>query len=133
MPAGPIFGSDIMKISDIVDNISYRTKDIEIFNENYTISIFSYDEDLNVFDGILIKYVDYDNKKEVDNLINRYRPPVSGYSARIIILYNDNDIMIRDCRRNIYFGGLISDRVINRIMTFIRNPTEDNISRLLGR
>jgi len=85
------------------------------------------DEDLNLFDGIImIKTTD---KTQV-TILKRYRPLVSGYAARLLIMLHDNRIFVRDYRRRLTLDkplSKVSKSDIAKIITMLQNPTEDNI------
>ncbi|MEM2259148.1 MAG: N-6 DNA methylase [Candidatus Thermoplasmatota archaeon] len=113
---------------------SYTQKTIKISGKEYTLYIFSEDEDLNLFEGFL--YSELKDKNELSYFMTRYRAPVSGYVPRISLLFYGNQLIIKDYRRNKYIRktlGKINKSFISKIEKALSEPIEDNFNKLFDR
>jgi hypothetical protein len=112
----------------------YEPKEIKIRNKKYTLYVVPElsDEDLNVFDGIIV--VDNNNKREIRYIKTYYKPPVSGYSPRIAIIFSDEDLIIKDYRRNKYVIknlNEIDNEFINELKDILIHPSEEKIKNFI--
>ncbi|MEM4068142.1 MAG: Eco57I restriction-modification methylase domain-containing protein [Candidatus Micrarchaeaceae archaeon] len=113
---------------------SYTQKPIKISDKEYTLYIFSEDEDLNLFEGFL--FSELKDKSEVSYLISRYRVPVSGYVPRISLLFYGNQLLIKDYRRGKCIRktlGKINRPFISKIEKALSEPNETNFNKLFDR
>ncbi len=112
----------------------YEENEIEISGRNYPIHIFEKDEDINLFEGFL--FVETDKKAELSDLLN-YRPPVSGYTARIgIIIYRNEELIIKDYRANKQIRktiAKINNPFLKKLKKALEEPKSENISALFSR
>jgi hypothetical protein len=112
----------------------YRAKPIKISGKSYNLHLFSEDEDLNLFEGFL--FAEPKEKSELSYLISRYRAPVSGYVPRLsLLLYNDQ-LIIKDYRKNKYIRKTlrkINKTFISKLKKALLEPTETNFNKLFDR
>jgi hypothetical protein len=86
----------VMHMNEVKSFLSkFPSKNISIRNNTYEIYICYEDEDINLFEGVLLKKV---NKKELEKLL-RHKPPLSGYCLRFSILLYKNKYYITDHRQ----------------------------------
>ncbi|MEM3333217.1 MAG: hypothetical protein QW745_03295 [Thermoplasmata archaeon] len=112
----------------------YTQKPIKISDKQYTLHIFRKDEDLNLFEGFLV--AELKDKNELSHFISRYRPPVSGYVPRISLLFYEDQLLIKDHRRNKYIRktlGKINRPFISKIEKALSEPNESNFNKLFDR
>jgi len=118
----------------------YEVKSIKIEDKannkvyNYNLHIFSKDEDLNLFEGFLFGEVK--EKSELSRLISRYRAPVSGYVPRLSLLIYDNQLLIKDYRRNKLIRKTIkkiNQPFILKLKKALSEPNENNFNKLFDR
>ena len=118
----------------------YEVKSIEIEDKannkvyNYNLHIFSKDEDLNLFEGFL--FGEIKEKSELSYLISRYRAPVSGYVPRLSLLVYQDQLHIKDYRRNKFIRktvGKINKPFISKLNKALSEPNEDNFNKLFDR
>jgi hypothetical protein len=118
----------------------YEVKSIKIEDKannkvyNYNLHIFSKDEDLNLFEGFLFGEVK--EKSELSHLISRYRAPVSGYAPRLSLLIYDNQLLIKDYRRNKLIRKTIkkiNQPFILKLKKALSEPDENNFNKLFDR
>jgi hypothetical protein len=112
---------------------TYPVKHIKIQNNAYNLSIFSEDEDLNLFEGFLFEEID--NKSELSHLI-RYRTPVSGYVPRLSLLIHNNQLLIKDYRRNKFIRKTLEKTnkpFISKLKKALSEPNETNFNKLFDR
>ena len=89
------------------------------------------DEDLNLFDGITVLIEP--TPKELRR-IQRYRPPVSGYCLRLLIVLNDV-LMIKDfrVRRSLRLKlADVSEGFLSVVQSVLKDPSEENLCKLFG-
>lgn len=113
---------------------TYSVKSIKIQDKTYNLFIFSKDEDLNLFEGFL--FGEIDNKNELSHLISRYRPPVSGYVPRLSLLLYNNQLLIKDYRRNKFIRKTlqkINKPFISKLKKALLEPNENNFNKLFDR
>lgn len=114
---------------------TYPVKDnIKIQDKAYNLSIFSEDEDLNLFEGFL--FAEIDNKNELSHLISKYRAPVSGYVPRLSFLLYNNQLLIKDYRRNKLIRKTlekINKPFVSKLKKAISEPNENNLNKLFDR
>lgn len=113
---------------------TYPVKPIKIQDKVYNLSIFSEDEDLNLFEGFL--FAEIDNKNELSHLISKYQAPVSGYVPRLSFLLYNNQLLIKDYRRNKLIRKTlekINKPFISKLKKAISEPNENNLSKLFDR
>lgn len=125
--------SEIEKII-LKDIKTYPAKPIKIQDKAYNLSIFSEDEDLNLFEGFL--FGEIDNKSELSHLISKYRAPVSGYVPRISLLLYGNQLLIKDYRRNKFIRKTlekINKPFISKLKKALSEPNENNFNKLFDR
>jgi len=114
----------------------YSVKEIKISDKKYPLYILPQfcDEDLNIFEGFL--FVEAENKSEVSYLKNKYRPPVSGYTPRLgMVFYNDH-LLIKDYRRNkhiIKTFRKINKTFLGKLKKALSKPNEESFSKLFDR
>lgn len=112
----------------------YEEDGIEISGRNYPVHIFVKDEDINLFEGFL--FAEADKKPELSDLLN-YRPPVSGYVGRIgIIIYRNEEVIIKDYRANKQIRktiAKINDPFLKKLKKALEEPKSENISALFSR
>ena len=58
---------------------------IDINGKDHSLYIFSQDEEINVFDGIL--FLETNNETDINYLIKRYRPLSTGYRSKVDLCY----------------------------------------------
>ena len=93
-------------IKELLAKRYLKKKIMEIRNRKYPLYVIPElcDEDINVYDGILI--AECKDKREFNYLKNWYKPPVSGYAPRFgVISYKDMRI-IKDFRTGKYLNSL---------------------------
>jgi len=112
----------------------YEKNEMEISGRNYPVHIFEKDEDINLFEGLL--FAEADKKAELSDLLN-YRPPVSGYTARFgIIIYRNEELIIKDYRANKQIRktiAKINDPFLKKLKKALEEPKSENISALFSR
>jgi len=112
----------------------YPTRSIRISDKEFSIYIFSQDEDLNLFEGFLLAEVK--DKTELSYLISRYRSPVSGYVPRLSLLFYKNLFLIKDYRSNKYIRKTlekINRPFISKLKKALSEPNESNFHQLFDR
>jgi len=114
----------------------YQIKEIKILNKKYPLYIIPElcDEDLNIFEGFL--FVEAENKSEVSYLKTKYKPPVSGYTPRLGIIFYDGHLLIKDYRRNRHIIKTlkkINKTFLNKLKKAFSEPKEENLSKLFDR
>jgi len=114
----------------------YKVKEIKIFDKKYPLYILPQfcDEDLNIFEGLL--FVEAENRSEVSYLKNKYRPPVSGYTPRLGIIFYNGHLLIKDYRRNrhiIKTFRKINKTFLNKLKKALSEPGEENFNKLFDR
>ncbi|ASJ11127.1 hypothetical protein A3L12_07355 [Thermococcus sp. P6] len=121
---------------DILRRIEkFERKEIEISGKNYPVYIFEKDEDINLFDGIL--FAETDDKRELSSLLN-YKPPVSGYAARLgIIVYRGEEVIIKDYRaKDKYIRktiAKINKLFLKKLYKALEEPSPKNFEELFNR
>ena len=120
---------------DIERNLKkYEVDKIEISGRNYPIYIFEKDEDINLFEGFL--FAEADTKAELSDLLN-YKPPVSGYTARLgIIIYKNKELIVRDYRADKLIRKTITKinhPFLKKLKKVLEEPKSENISALFNR
>ena len=112
-----------------------KVKDIEIGNKKYDLYVVPdlCDEDINLYEGFL--FVKTKDKKEVTYLKIRYRSPLDGYAPRLaFIIYKSDYLLVKDYRRNKYIIKTLKNMdnsFIKDLINLIRDPTEDNIKKVV--
>ncbi len=114
----------------------YKSKTIRIFNKGYTLYVVPElcDEDINVFEGFLLAEVE--SKEELTNLRSKYRPPVSGYTPRIGLIFYDGHLLIKDYRRDKHIVKTlrkINKTFINKLKKALTQATRENLEKLFDR
>jgi len=120
---------------DIVKRLEkFKREDIEIYGKKYPIYIFRKREKTNRFDGFL--FGETDSKDELNKILN-YKPPLSGYVARIgLIIYKKEELIIKDfyadrpIRKTI---SKINDPFLKKLKKALEEPKSENISALFSR
>jgi len=124
---------DIIKIIDRAIK-NYSVKPIKIQDKVYNLHIFSKDEDINLFEGFLFSEVK--EKSELSYLTSRYRAPVSGYVPRLCLLVYNDQILIKDYRRNKLIRKTIekiNQPFISKLNKALSEPNENNFNKLFDR
>lgn len=111
----------------------HRIKTIRIANREYTLSIFSEDEDINIFDGFL--FAEIGDESELTQL-KKYRAPVSGYAMRMgLFLYKDK-FLIKDYRQNRHILKTIrkvNNTFLKKLRKALAEPDKDTFNKLFDR
>jgi len=113
---------------------NYRCKPIKISGKKYDLSIFYENEDLNLFEGFLFSEIK--EKRELSHLISRYRALVSGYVPRLSLLLYNNQLIIKDYRRNRFIRKTlekINKPFISKLKKALAEPNEKNFGKLFDR
>lgn len=125
---------DMLKITLEKGLTDYRVKPIKLSGKNYNLHIFSEDEDLNLFEGFL--FAEPKEKSELSYLISRYRAPVSGYVPRLsLLLYNDQ-LILKDYRKNKFIRKTlrkVNKTFISKLKKALEEPAESNFDKLFDR
>jgi len=126
----------IEEIIKIIDRAikNYSVKTIKIQDKVYNLNIFSKDEDINLFEGFLFSEVK--EKSELSYLTSRYRAPVSGYVPRLCLLVYDDQLLIKDYRRNKLIRKTIekiNQPFISKLNKALSEPNENNFNKLFDR
>ncbi|MEM4161107.1 MAG: hypothetical protein QW531_03915 [Thermoplasmata archaeon] len=111
----------------------YKKETLEIEGKEYETCIFYEDEALNLFEGFL--FTEVKEKSELLNIL-RYKPPVSGYAVRVSVILYENQLHIKDFRRNRYLRRTIekiNKQFISKLKEMLENPTETNLSKVFDR
>jgi hypothetical protein len=112
----------------------YPSKPVKISGKEYNLSVFSEDDDLNVFEGFL--FAEVKERSEWSYFKNRYYPPVSGYAPRLgIIIYNER-LLVKDYRTNKHILktlGKINQTFLSKVKKALSQPTKENFSKLFDR
>ncbi|MEM3445244.1 MAG: hypothetical protein QW115_04675, partial [Thermoplasmata archaeon] len=127
-----------MKIKEIKKEMEgilekYKKETLEIEGKEYETCIFYEDEALNLFEGFL--FTEVKEKSELLNIL-RYKPPVSGYAVRVSVILYENQLYIKDFRRNRYLRRTIekiNKQFISKLKEMLENPTETNLSNVFDR
>jgi len=124
------------EIEKIIDRAikNYSVKPIKIHDKVYNLHLFSKDEDINLFEGFLFGEVK--EKSELSQLTSRYRAPVSGYVPRLCLLVYDNQLLIKDYRRNKLIRKTIekiNQPFISKLNKALSEPNENNFNKLFDR
>jgi len=112
----------------------YPLKSIRIEDKNYNLYIFSEDEDINLFEGFLFSKIEV--KNELSYLIHRYRVPISGYTPRLSLLIFNEQLIIKDHRRNKLIRktiNKINQSFVSKLKKALSEPNEDNFNKLFDR
>jgi len=114
----------------------YDIKEIKISNKKYSLYIVPElcDEDLNIFEGFL--FIETESRNEVSYLKTKYRPPVSGYTPRLGIIFYDGHLLIKDYRRNRHIIKTlkkINKTFLTKLKKALSEPKEENLSELFDR
>ena len=86
------------------------------------------DEDLNVFDGFLL--VKTEDRREFFYFKTWYKPPVSGYTPRLVFIFCDDYLLIKDYRKNKYnIKNLkkINKTFLSKLKKILNKPDEENL------
>jgi hypothetical protein len=112
----------------------YRVKPVKMSGKNYNLHVFFEDEDLNLFEGFL--FAEPEEKSELSYLISRYRAPVSGYVPRLSLLFYNDQLIIKDYRKNKYIRKTlrkINKTFITKLKKALNEPTEISFKKLFDR
>jgi len=112
----------------------YRIKSININEKSYNLYVFLEDEDINLFDGFL--FVETDDKKETDLLIDKYRLLSTSYDIRLVFLLSKDKLWIKDYRANKYVVKTlekVNKGFIKKIKNSISEPSEENLKKMFDR
>jgi hypothetical protein len=112
----------------------YPLKSIRIEDKNYNLYIFSEDEAINLFEGFLFSKIEV--KNELSYLIHRYRVPISGYAPRFSLLIFNEQLIIKDHRRNKLIRktiNKINQSFVSKLKKALSEPKEDNFNKLFDR
>ena len=111
----------------------HRTKTIRIANREYTLSIFSEDEDINIFEGF--SFAEIEDESELTQL-KKYRAPVSGYAMRMgLFLYRDK-LLIKDYRQSRHILKTIhkvNNTFLKKLKKALAEPDKDTLNKLFDR
>jgi len=112
----------------------YPVKSIKISGKDYTLHVFSEDEDLNLFEGFL--FTEIKEKGDVSFLTSRYKAPVSGYVPRLSLLFYSNQLLIKDYRQNKFIRktlGKVNKPFRSKLKKALSEPNEANFRKLFER
>jgi hypothetical protein len=107
--------------------------EIEISGKTYPLYIFDKDEDINLFEGIF--FAEGDRKEDISNFLG-YKP-TTGYVGRVgILIYRNEDLLIRDFRANRQIRktiAKINEPFLKKLKKALEEPKDENFSALLSR
>lgn len=132
---GGIMKSELKNIIE-KELTNYKVKNIRISDKEYNLYVVPQlcIEDLNIFEGFL--FAEVKDKEEVLHLKNKYRPPVSGYAPRIALILYDENLLIKDYRRNKDITKTvtkINETFLKKLKKALREPKEENFNKLFDR
>jgi hypothetical protein len=112
---------------------SYRIKPIRVGGSEYNLSVFSEDEDINIFEGFL--FAEAKDKSELANF-KKYRAPVSGYTPRVGLIFYKDKFLIKDYRQKRHILKTIrkvNDTFLKKLKKAIAEPKADTFNKLFDR
>ena len=120
---------------------NYKVEEIEIKIKKSGIKYFKKyhlyivpefcDEDLNVFDGVLL--VKTEDRREFFYFKTWYKPPVSGYAPRLVFIFCDDYLLIKDYRRNKYIIKKlkkINKTFLSKLKKILNKPDEKKFNQI---
>lgn len=117
---------------------NYKVEEIKIEIKKFGVKYFKKyplyivpefcDEDLNLFDGILL--IKTEDRREFFYFKTWYKPSVSGYTPRLVFIFCDDYLLIKDYRRNEYnIKNLkrINKTFLSKFKKILNKPDEENL------